>query len=465
MAPIRPHSKTRRGCKTCKKRKVKCDEGEPTCQNCTRRGVECVWTSSPSETKRKSYKLIPTLSLAPRQGSSSTTSVSPPSPHPAACFDMGNMELLHHWIHSASFSISEPTRHKHGALLLECCRVTIPRLAFDNQILMHALLGFSALHLDQAYRKVKVDERDTGYQLPGSADTDFRAVANYHRRHVDEELRARGYPTVLGEPGTTSPPPGSKIDVSVGMLIQSTTAFHFVVDWHTSLASLLAFIQSRHLVLTTLLPNVNELMMGPLAKTLQAEFSHFLGYQDALLDGSSTQEIPFPQTLLDIHNPDSGLPQPEELEDGAGETYRRSVLMLRYAQEVATVKGFPNRGVIFWVAIITEDYVSLLAKRCPRALLIFARWTQIYRNAQGIQGLSAEEDVEDLVQGVRDLLDEQWKPILDRTVSPEDEVSVPSPKLYATSKDAPLLTPTTPPGEVPVNGVGPDVTLWNKIDT
>ncbi|KAH7139168.1 hypothetical protein B0J11DRAFT_575093 [Dendryphion nanum] len=50
----RPHKKSRAGCMTCKRKKVKCDEALPSCGYCAQRKLECVFTSSdrpgPSDT-------------------------------------------------------------------------------------------------------------------------------------------------------------------------------------------------------------------------------------------------------------------------------------------------------------------------------------------------------------------------------------------------------------------------------
>ncbi|KAH7399961.1 hypothetical protein BKA64DRAFT_670801 [Cadophora sp. MPI-SDFR-AT-0126] len=39
--PPTPHQRTRQGCLTCRKRRRKCDERKPLCQNCTERGIIC----------------------------------------------------------------------------------------------------------------------------------------------------------------------------------------------------------------------------------------------------------------------------------------------------------------------------------------------------------------------------------------------------------------------------------------
>ncbi|KAL3457424.1 hypothetical protein BJX64DRAFT_293200 [Aspergillus heterothallicus] len=50
--PRRTHTKSRAGCLTCKKRRVKCDETRPTCRRCIRTGWSCSWPDSrPSPTQ------------------------------------------------------------------------------------------------------------------------------------------------------------------------------------------------------------------------------------------------------------------------------------------------------------------------------------------------------------------------------------------------------------------------------
>lgn len=56
----RPRLKSRRGCWTCKRRKKKCDEVQPTCSACERLDLKCEWTSSQSEEDRDS-KLLPAV--------------------------------------------------------------------------------------------------------------------------------------------------------------------------------------------------------------------------------------------------------------------------------------------------------------------------------------------------------------------------------------------------------------------
>ncbi|OGE48284.1 hypothetical protein PENARI_c030G02380 [Penicillium arizonense] len=69
-----PHSATcrsrsRRGCQTCRDKKVKCDEGRPNCARCTRLNRHCDYTPRP----RKPYSRQTTLTSPSRQGDGSHT--------------------------------------------------------------------------------------------------------------------------------------------------------------------------------------------------------------------------------------------------------------------------------------------------------------------------------------------------------------------------------------------------------
>ena len=43
----RPHRKSRTGCRNCKARKVKCDEGRPACRACSARNEQCIYAITP----------------------------------------------------------------------------------------------------------------------------------------------------------------------------------------------------------------------------------------------------------------------------------------------------------------------------------------------------------------------------------------------------------------------------------
>ncbi|KAK0479484.1 hypothetical protein IW261DRAFT_1301041, partial [Armillaria novae-zelandiae] len=135
MAPMRPHQKTRNGCKTCKQRK--CDESLPVCNNCTKREIECVW----GDMSPRPESTTPEQSTAVAQSNSAETSLSLWTRGESSS-ELLTLELMHHFTTSASYSLfPDPDA---SALW----RTIIPQMAFDprNGCLLQAIFAFSALH-------------------------------------------------------------------------------------------------------------------------------------------------------------------------------------------------------------------------------------------------------------------------------------------------------------------------------
>ncbi|KAG7441556.1 uncharacterized protein BT62DRAFT_826715, partial [Guyanagaster necrorhizus] len=137
MPPIRPHHKTRNGCKTCKKRKVKCDEELPMCKNCTRRGIECAW----SNTSQNDLLEPGTFTHAASSSSENLPSTISNSTGTGS-FDLLTLELIHHYATTTSHTLSPDPASENA------WKTIAPKLAFDpkNQFLLYAILAISALH-------------------------------------------------------------------------------------------------------------------------------------------------------------------------------------------------------------------------------------------------------------------------------------------------------------------------------
>lgn len=67
--PRKGHKKSRGGCLTCKRRKVKCDEVMPECGACGRLGLQCVFATKvqarDSSDASRQLAVLPTLSTDP----------------------------------------------------------------------------------------------------------------------------------------------------------------------------------------------------------------------------------------------------------------------------------------------------------------------------------------------------------------------------------------------------------------
>lgn len=120
----RPHNKSRRGCLTCKRRRVKCDETHPICKNCQHLDLECSFT-------------VPAASAA---GASTA-----PGPNTANALSPGvntlDIQLFHHYTKVVWKTIVQA-----GISNEQIWSIDIPQLAFEFPFLMHSVLTFAATH-------------------------------------------------------------------------------------------------------------------------------------------------------------------------------------------------------------------------------------------------------------------------------------------------------------------------------
>ncbi|KAH8882199.1 C6 zinc finger protein [Thozetella sp. PMI_491] len=118
----RSHAKSRSGCKTCKRRKVKCNEARPSCGNCVKHGVECDFLQAKSQSRRA-------------QGLG---------------LNMQDLELMHNFTTSTYATFSwDPT-------LRYVWRDAAVTIGLDCEYIMRTVLAISALHMASRNR----DRRD-----------------------------------------------------------------------------------------------------------------------------------------------------------------------------------------------------------------------------------------------------------------------------------------------------------------
>jgi hypothetical protein len=162
--PRKGHTKSRRGCIVCKRRKVKCDEVQPRCRPCLKRGVDCKYASvnsSPATTQsiENAYRLAapPRASLGvlirPMPPSSlqhgmddgpgsvlfTTRSANRDDSHTAPVLDLKSIRLFHHFITVAYPHLPAGNER--------VWTDKIPLIAQQREYLMHAVLGLAATHL------------------------------------------------------------------------------------------------------------------------------------------------------------------------------------------------------------------------------------------------------------------------------------------------------------------------------
>lgn len=121
----RSHKKSRAGCFTCKRRKIKCGEEQPTCRNCVQKDLECLYPD---------HNLLVTRSITKR----------PPAPQQALSTTSGLFTLTDFRFFQHFLKFAYPTLPAGNDRVWVS---DIPQLALENEYLMHAALSLGASHL------------------------------------------------------------------------------------------------------------------------------------------------------------------------------------------------------------------------------------------------------------------------------------------------------------------------------
>ncbi|XPT00576.1 hypothetical protein M3J09_009727 [Ascochyta lentis] len=125
--PRKGHTKSRRGCFNCKRRRIKCNEKHPKCEHCIKAGLKCDYPAN-----------IIQITQIP---------ISPPHPQEIVnlrstpgIFTMADMRLFHHFL---------VTAYPHLPVGADKIWITvIPSFAHNYEYLIHSILALAASHLD-----------------------------------------------------------------------------------------------------------------------------------------------------------------------------------------------------------------------------------------------------------------------------------------------------------------------------
>ncbi|KAL1901312.1 hypothetical protein Cpir12675_000545 [Ceratocystis pirilliformis] len=134
----RTHPKSRTGCRTCKIRKIKCDEERPSCRNCIKHGVTCPYitpsssATTPSGTISAAASPIPASLLLPH-GLSGL--------HGDHDLNLVDLELLHNFTTSTYATLSSDPSVRN------VWRITVARFGVQCEYVMRSILAVSALHI------------------------------------------------------------------------------------------------------------------------------------------------------------------------------------------------------------------------------------------------------------------------------------------------------------------------------
>ncbi|KAK4120789.1 hypothetical protein N657DRAFT_658157 [Parathielavia appendiculata] len=180
----RPHRKSRTGCRNCKARKVKCDEGRPACRTCTVRKEKCVYTVA--ATPKPASSPTTTASSSPSPGNEPGPDLALVATHVATVpqqplfkpsgRDEIDMRLL--WFYTTatytSFSTSGVKERDVDVVL----KVNVVQHAFANPFLMDCILALSAMHINWlGVRSMGISRSQEIYYRAKAFETYRKAVA------------------------------------------------------------------------------------------------------------------------------------------------------------------------------------------------------------------------------------------------------------------------------------------------
>ncbi|KAK6220954.1 c6 zinc finger protein [Colletotrichum tabaci] len=135
----KPHRKSKLGCHTCKRRKIKCDELRPACQNCVRHLVHCDFLqSNPAPMPLRSMHI--TLQSTSSIADEAARPLQKPPPVDQE-LNFVDLELIHNFTTSVYMTLSTDSLVRH------MWRVSVVRMALKCEYVMRTLLSISALHL------------------------------------------------------------------------------------------------------------------------------------------------------------------------------------------------------------------------------------------------------------------------------------------------------------------------------
>ncbi|KAL2069764.1 hypothetical protein VTL71DRAFT_14443 [Oculimacula yallundae] len=361
----RGHHKTRSGCRQCKIRRVKCDEGKPVCSGCRRNQLEC------------SYKFLTPTYPRPQFTSEAWREVGSSSP----CADLvltsdaSTAELLQHYSIYTARAMSQNL----SASKQEIWRIAIPHMALSHEWLMHGMLAVSALHLLslQPSRKAELVKRASiseSLALPLFRQT----VSALNPQPIDAIFAFAGFaiPYVLAL-STWLELPASKIPGYGGL------------HWFKMVRGLSDMLREHWLVL----------MLGPFAPLL-----------DPSTSAIDSERNPDDIHLARLHKL---LKQPRKggvLEEKNSRICREALSELRRvsALHYAPIRGVPMISAVYiWPGSISGDFVELLFQKLPEALAVLAHYCVLLKFVDSCWYMKGVG--EKLLAAINEELNEHWQ--------------------------------------------------------
>ncbi|USW59487.1 Putative zn(2)-C6 fungal-type DNA-binding domain-containing protein [Septoria linicola] len=359
MPPRRSHLKSRHGCLTCKKRRVKCGEEHPKCNNCMSRATDCKWPDPAAITSHASSARDSSSSKSPGSTSEASTSSS-------ATRNIAELQLMHRWSTSTFESMASEISGDR-----EVWRVMVPETATKYDFLLNSMFALTAFEM--AYKKPAESNQhiSTALEYQTQAFAKFRndlsrlVAGDAEDEAHDALLYCSILLMVLALASSTQPAlRGSMID---------NTIIHFELVRGVSVVMLKKpeCIKAHPLVC-----NVPDLMSLP-----RGEYSE--RFAEAFRMLNEINEKRAPSTTSDTN---------EAQTDNTKDVYlacKYAIWWLEYL--TATCQEMKLRGFLLaWISLAGDDFVKTL-KASDHVALLALMWWGVVLNPLGYEYWYGEE--------------------------------------------------------------------------
>ncbi|OHE96014.1 hypothetical protein CORC01_08707 [Colletotrichum orchidophilum] len=351
MATRRSHTKSRTGCRDCKRRKVKCDEAYPSCFNCSRHGILCSLSASqpsPANFTPQRSNITPSVNgLSPEAPyhflDAAVDHGRLRSPAPSINHWGHGLELMHHYtlVTANTLSIRPDMQN--------VWRVTIPEIGYDCPFVMHGILTIAALH--------------KAYLIPSARDK-YLDLATSHQNAGIEGFRAQ-LPTV---DDTDWKPLFCFASLVVSYVASLPVRTQHHLESEPDILGVFILVRGVRTILEPYQRRLVNTEFAPMAT----------GIWTADPDDPSFTHPPLHRSPLppDVFEALQGLYDffQENLDDTAGDEYGTAVKELEKAVYFMAHAGAnPETGMIFfWPYVISENIMADIRAKNPYSMVLLA---------------------------------------------------------------------------------------------
>lgn len=335
MRLIKPHRKSRAGCGNCKLRKVKCDEGKPTCKKCKASSYLCNYGGNNAAlelcandaTRLKAFDIL-SFSLDPAKSLGVSRYV----------FEQHDVDLLSRFRNRTILTVTTDRNRR-------VYQDHIVEIAPQYPFLMHSLLALTSMH---------------DRYLSGSHNQPRPAREAFHQYRTIALFNARLAKSV-------QPSPSESAALWVTAVLLSTTTFCRIEATTPEEAWPLKQPSPSDLSWVTMGEGKTRLWNMTRPFTSEARFQ-------GLVPPSIKGIIPKSSTQSDLNGLPSGLIKLCDLDLVANDKNPYHAVAATLAKAIHI--DYVSRLLSFLILIsnIPPDYKLLLKQKDPRALLLLAYW-------------------------------------------------------------------------------------------